>query len=495
MALDHAQQLAQRQATTLIANQIMISVMLRYSAEEFEQAIAQEISENPAFVVEEHVDCVRCGNRLRMGVCPNCDLSSHATKIEDDWWEPSRSPLAEDDHPLNLVPSAETLPARLLLQLRASLPSGYEAIAEYLVGSLDSHGYLNVSVAEVSDALDVDPHQVEETMAVLQSLDPPGVGARDLRECLLLQLRAYEEENTAPHIVRPLIERHLGQLGQRNFAEVARDIGASSAEVKEGLLFIRANFNPYPAHQFEPGDAPGVVLEDRTRLQLLAFPDVIIHRSASGFSAEIVERRRYRFSVEPLYAAMYRRAGARADANYEPSADTHIRHYVRRTQFFLQCVEQRWRTLAQLTVKLIELHSDFLERGVRYLHPLTQSELGKRLGIHESTVSRALAEKYVLLPSGRTISFADFFDDSLAAKDLIKDLVAQEDREHPLSDDDLAHLLGVHGHHLARRTAAKYREALGIPSARSRAVFLVHRQVTFSRRGAGGSASPESRLT
>jgi len=249
-------------------------------------------------------------------------------------------------------------------------------------------------------------------------------------------------------------------------------MGVSGVAVKEGLLFIRANFNPFPAHQYVSDDAPGVVIEDSTARELLAFPDVIIRRSASGFRAEIVERRRYHFNVEPLYAAMYRRTGAHAESDDEPSAHTHIRHHVRRTQFFLQCAEQRWRTLAQITAMLIQLQSDFLERGVRYLRPLTQGELGKHLGMHESTVSRALADKYVLLPSGRTIPFADFLDDSLAAKELLKDLVAQEDHEHPLSDDVLAHLLGAHGHHLARRTAAKYREALGIPPSRTRAQSL-----------------------
>ena len=480
MALDHAQRLAQRQATTLSANLIMASTILRYSAEEFEQAIAREISENPAFAVEERVHCVRCGSSLRLGACPNCDVGSRASPIngerppsfEDDGWEPSRFVPAKDDDPLDLAPSGETLPARLLRQLRASLPSGYEAIAEYLVGSLDSHGYLAVSLAEVAETLAVDPQQVQGALAALQALDPPGVGARDLRECLLLQLRPLEEQGAVPHIVRLLIEQHLSQLGQRGFAEIARAVGVSGAAVKEGLLFIRANFNPFPASQYEPSDTLGVSLETRTAPELLIFPDVIIHRSATGFRAEIVERRRYRFTVEPLYAAMYRRAGARAEFDSEPSTYPHIRHYVRRTLFFLRCVEQRWQTLARITAKLIELQSDFLERGVRYLRPLTQSELGNRLDMHESTVSRAVADKYVLLPTGRTISFADFFDDSLAAKDLLRDLVAQEDRKHPLSDDILAQVLSHHGHRLARRTAAKYREALGIPPSRARAQSL-----------------------
>jgi RNA polymerase sigma-54 factor len=134
----------------------------------------------------------------------------------------------------------------------------------------------------------------------------------------------------------------------------------------------------------------------------------------------------------------------------------------------LQCAEQRWQTLAQIAAKPIELQADFLEGGVRYLRPLTRSELGACLGMHESTVSRAVADKYVLLPSERTMSFAAFFDDSLAAKDLLRDLVAHEDRAHPLSDDDLARLLGAQGHHVARRTAAKYREALGISPSRLR---------------------------
>jgi len=290
----------------------------------------------------------------------------------------------------------------------------------------------------------------------------------------LLQLRPFEERNAAPALVRPLIEQYLEELGNRHFTEIAREIGTSAAAVKDGLLFIRANLNPFPSSQYEPGDAPGVPLEARTTPELLVFPDVIIRRLASGYGVEIVERRRYRFSVEPLYATMYRPTATCPESGDASSAYPHIRHYVRRTQLFLQCAEQRWQTLARITARLIELQSGFIERGARHLRPLTRGYLAARLGMSESTISRALAEKYVLLPTGRTISFADFFDDSLAAKQLLEDLVAHEDREHPLSDDDLAHLLGVHGHHLARRTAAKYREALGIPSARSRAALLVH---------------------
>lgn len=469
MALEYVQRLAQRQATALNANLIMTSVMLRYSAEEFEQAIAREIRENPALVAEERAHCLRCGSNLRMGVCPKCDHISHATTSRDDWGEPSRSATTEDDDPLSLTPSGMTLPVRLLPQVRASLPSSYGPIAEYLVGSLDSRGYLAVSVAEVAEALAVTPYQVEEAIAALQTMDPPGIGARTLRECLLLQLAAFEEQGIAPTVVRLLIEEHLDELGRRNFTEIAHALGSTSAEVEHGLHFIRTNLNPYPAHQFEPGDVPGRPLEGQAAPALFIFPDVIIRHGASGFSAEIVERRRYRLTVEPLYIVLSRQTETQAQPLLDPPAYDHVRHYLRRTQFFLQGVEQRWQTLARITAKLIELQSDFFAHGVRYLRPLTRGDLGAALGMHESTISRAMAEKYVLLPTGKTMAFADFFDESLAAKDVLKDLVAREDREHPFSDEDLVRLLGAYGHHLARRTAAKYREALGIPPARSRA--------------------------
>jgi RNA polymerase sigma-54 factor len=146
----------------------------------------------------------------------------------------------------------------------------------------------------------------------------------------------------------------------------------------------------------------------------------------------------------------------------------HVRHYSARARFFIECVRQRWETLRRISEALIELQFDFLDKGVRYLRPLTRVELAEMVDLHESTVSRATANKYVLLPEGRTISFDDFFDSSLATKDTLRELIETEDPKRPLSDEDLSSLLGERGLPVARRTVAKYREAMRILPSRFR---------------------------
>jgi RNA polymerase sigma-54 factor len=146
----------------------------------------------------------------------------------------------------------------------------------------------------------------------------------------------------------------------------------------------------------------------------------------------------------------------------------HVRQYAARARFFMECVTQRWDTLLTISQALIEQQQAFLEQGVRGLRPLTRGELASYVGLHESTVSRATANKYVLLPSGRTVPFDDFFDGSLAAKEALREVIATEDGAKPYSDEELARRLGEQGVPLARRTVAKYREALGILPSRFR---------------------------
>jgi RNA polymerase sigma-54 factor len=224
---------------------------------------------------------------------------------------------------------------------------------------------------------------------------------------------------------------------------------------------------------------------------------VVIRRTEEGgFEAEVVERRRYRLSLNALYLRLYQQAKAHAPSPSSSSASSaassrssaasssssgcpeplalseperqHVRQYAARARFFVECVTQRWDTLLTISQALIEHQHAFLEQGVRGLRPLTRGELAVAVGLHESTVSRATANKYVLLPSGRTVPFDDFFDGSLAAKEALLEVIATEQGTKPYSDEELARRLGQQGLPLARRTVAKYREALGILPSRFR---------------------------
>jgi RNA polymerase sigma-54 factor len=242
-------------------------------------------------------------------------------------------------------------------------------------------------------------------------------------------------------------------------------LGVTSTQVKRAWRFIKANLNPFPAHAFEGALALGVADGRAADEAVQIKPDVVIRRTEAGFEAEVIEERRFHFAVHPTYVALSRNGSARG---MNESDREHVRQYASRARFFIDCVRQRWETLRRISEALVELQHDFLDKGVRALRPLTRSELADRVGLHESTVSRATANKYVLLPEGRTIPFDDFFDSSLATKDTLRELIEQEDPKRPLSDEDLAAMLTKRGLVVARRTVAKYRESLRILPSRFR---------------------------
>jgi RNA polymerase sigma-54 factor len=483
MYLEQSQYGATQQSQSLnISAKLIASIkILQYSAEELEQAIAGELSENPALEVEEVAHCLRCGSALRAGLCPTCDRAASDTSenlAELAGWEDDATPRStdlaggddRDFDPLDITSTGMTLQEHLLRQLGAIVPDEDAAIAEYLVGSLNGHGYVTVTIAETAEAVCAPEARVAAVLATLQSLDPPGIGARNLRECLLIQLAEFEARGEAPAIARPLLECHIHALGEHHFAEIARGLGVSGGAVKQAWRYIRSNLNPYPAHVFETGDVPGEGLVSSSERNILVRPDVVIRRTEQGFEAEVVERRRFRFDTNALYSTLSqqgRSAGAGRTGLSEDDRQ-HVRLYASRARFFIDCVRQRWQTLSLIADALIDFQRDFLESGVRALRPLTRGELAAHVGLHESTVSRATDSKYVLLPTGRTVPFDDFFDGSLAAKDQLRELIDGEDHAKPYSDEDLTALLHDRGMPLARRTVAKYREALGILPSRFR---------------------------
>ena len=481
MYMDQAQSQIPQTSTNISAKLIASIKILQYSAEELEQTISNEVTENPALDVDKVEQCLRCGSVLHGGTCVSCDRPHTG---DGDHFQESASwddgnyrnadlslPESLEFDPLDFVKSAATLEDHLMRQMAAVVHERDLPIAEFLVGNLNPHGFLGVSDAQVAETLRVPERRVQDVVSILQSLDPPGIGARDLRECLLIQLRYFEETGEAPPIARALLDHYLQALGEHHFAEIARETHSTMTQVKQAWRFVRTNLNPYPAHAFATADTPESSVTGSADSSVLVRPDVVIRKTESGFEAEVVEARRFKLQLNPEYAALLRQSRANASAGSSELSESerlHIRQYAGRARFFIDCIRQRWATLQMISDALIVCQHDFLEHGIRHLLPLTRGELANRVGLHESTVSRATTNKYVLLPSGRTIPFDDFFDGSLAAKDRLKDYISSEDRANPLSDDELADLLTRDGMPLARRTVAKYREALRILPSRLR---------------------------
>jgi RNA polymerase sigma-54 factor len=468
MFLDQSQTVSQQPALNISAKLIASIKILQLSAEELEQTVAQESLENPAFEMEEVSQCQRCGTQMKEGACPNCGTTAGSSRADEaPEWEDYNEPGAmggeeEDYDPLARVEWLESLGEALLSHMRTMVSPEDFPISEYLIGNLDSHGYLTVSVEDAARTLRVGLERVLQVLAILQMQEPVGIGARDLRECLLIQLRWFREQGRPHPLAEQLVNKHLTQLGEHRFVEIAREVHVPSGHVRQAWQFIRSNLTPYPAHVYD--DSSGASAGARAHTTLVR-PDVVIRRTEQGFEAEVVENKKYLFRVNSTYHHLVKHLDPQQNSEEERQ---HIRQYASRAQFFIDCIHQRWETLKKISDALVEYQHDFLEKGVRFLRPLTRGELAHKVGLHESTISRATANKFVLLPEGRTISFDEFFDGSLRAKDTLRELIAGEDPKHPLSDEELAALLAERGLVVARRTVAKYRESLRILPSRLR---------------------------
>ncbi len=354
----------------------------------------------------------------------------------------------------------------LLQTLCLCIPEDDARIAEYLVGSLDHHGFLAASIVrDAADALECGAQRVEETLRALQRLDPAGIGARGAQECLLIQLDRLREAGEPHPLAETLVRDHLRDVAYRRFRDVARLLDLTPKRIEAEWEFIRHDLYPYPAHGFDATSGALTASANPVR------PDVVIRATSSGFVAEVVERNRYVLRVNPEYI-WARKNLTRLQC--DEGDRTHIRGHVEQAQTFIAALRQRWETMQRVSDALIEMQREFLVVGQSALKPLTRADVARKVGLHESTVSRATDGKFVLLPNGRTASFDDFFDASLPAKKALCDIINEENAQHPYSDEQLMRMLQRQGIMIARRTIAKYREELQILPSRLRRTRAGH---------------------
>lgn len=472
------------QTVRVSARLITSSTILHLTADELERAVNQEEVENPTLEVTEQRICLFCGTRIYGQICIQCGHHAEPTQplpnlsegsvnydiplktlssAQQQLYDSDNYGFAEIDSddefdPLASIPMGETLAEVLLQQLEALVPPDDELIAEQLVGNLNERGYLETSTDDIAAYLKVSPERVECVLSQLHTLEPVGIGARTLRECLLLQLEALSEQGMPHPLAHTLIDRYLERIGRGQFHEIARELRVAEQEIRQASLYIRSTLNPFPAHTYQ-ADIPFTRSSSDAKF---VHPDVIIRQSEHGFEVELIEERRFRFSINADRLAQ--------EMGETPTSE--VQHYLHHAsdhaKFFIECVHRRWRTLTQVATFVVDYQRDFLENGIRHLRPLTRAEVASRLNLDEGTVSRATANKYALLPNGRLIPLADFFDSSLGLKDMLRELIQSEEMKHHLSDDELAKRMQAKGYPMARRTVTKYREEMGIGSSRER---------------------------
>ena len=469
MSIELNQQLQPVMQVKVTPKQIAANYILQMSSVELQEAIAQELDENPALEMTELPTCPICGSAIAGNYCTECmprkqegdadDARISADDLPGDGQTRLRDEADEFD-PIARAEADFTLEDHLTWNLHALLPSRLHPVADHVIGALDSSGFLTETDAEIAAATGVHTDDVGQVLAAMKGLEPIGIGSRSITESLLAQVEYLREQNEleVPAHAEAVIADHLADLGERRFREVATAIGCSQREVVGVWEFVKANLNPYPTSAFTAAVSEGAA-------RPIIRPDVLIRDVEGELVVEVVESRRFSLQVAPIYSSLS--STLRGSETTETEKE-HVRQYVGRAKFFIDNINRRRATIQRIAEALVERQHDYLVHGVQHLVPLTRAEVGDIIGMHESTVSRATAEKYVMIPSGEVVPFSHFFTASLGVKDQIKKMIEAEDPAHPLSDQEIADALGADGIALARRTVAKYRDELQILPARLR---------------------------
>lgn len=449
------------QQQRMVPKLMAINAVMVLPLAQLEARIEEELHANPALERAENT-CPRCGAEMKSPLCHGCGHMLGEPVGEEP------SPLArgsEDDFdPMAHLMAEVTLQEYLLLQLGARDIGGRRReAAEYLIGCVDERGYLRANLDEVARRFRISRGTTEELLALIQTFDPTGVAARSVEECLLLQLRALESSETNELAQRIIAEGLLPELGRRQYAKLAQRLGTTPQAARDAHEYIRRHLVPYPADRYEAEREGG----GRLRPQEVPRPDVVIVRTPRGYAVEVAGPPTMGLRVNDLYRDLYRRA-RKSPEEFAGHAREHIRDHVSRAKLFVETVKRRSWTLRSILEAIVQAQREFLDRGVEHLKPMTMAMVAARVGISESTVSRALDGKYVQMPGGRVVSCQIFFDGSLPVKERIRHLVAAEEPDSPLTDHEIATRLRYEGIRIARRTATKYREEIGIPPSAER---------------------------
>jgi RNA polymerase sigma-54 factor len=462
LSIDLKQQLQPTLQVRVTPKQIAANAILAMSSVELTEAIAAELEENPALEMLEQSTCPICGSTITGSHCTEClpkNAAGSAPESVDGGvgeWQ-SREDADELD-PIARAEAEFTLQEHLDWTLRALLPARLHPVAEYAIGALDENGFLTERDEAIAAATNTTVEDVVTVREAMRGIEPIGVGSRNVAESLLAQLAWLEEtgETEVPRIAAAIVRDHLADLGERRFAAIASALGTTQDEVLAAWEFVKVNLHPYPTSAFSVAT---------TSTRTIVRPDVLIRAVDGELLVEVVESRRFALRVDPTYARLS--AGMRS-ADASEADRQHVREYVGRARFFIDNVNRRRATLQRIAECLVEQQKDYLLHGVQHLVPLTRAEVGSLIGMHESTVSRATAEKFVMLPTGEVVPFGHFFTASLGVKDQIRKMIEAEDADHPLSDQEIADQLAGEGVAIARRTVAKYRDELQLLPARLR---------------------------
>ena len=349
------------------------------------------------------------------------------------------------------IATQETLQQNLIGQLnQTALNAADRKAAELVIGNIDDNGFLQSTPEEMALNAGIPKEDFERMLALIRSFYPPGVGARDLRECLLIQLERDGKQNSLEY---KIISEHMEDLGKRRFPEIARRMGMSVEKVQECANNI-ARLNPRPGQIFATAP-PNYVL-----------PDVTVEKTDGDYQVILNGEQIPHLRISNTYKDIMAQDGNGSEVK------DYIRDKIRSGKFLIRSIHQRQQTISSIAQQIVSRQRDFFEHGTSHLKPMTMKEVADAVGVHETTVSRAVSGKYMATPQG-VFEMKYFFTSgyqtasgesmsNTSVKEVILDLVKNEDGNAPLSDQEIVLILSERGIPIARRTVAKYRTELNI---------------------------------
>jgi RNA polymerase sigma-54 factor len=377
----------------------------------------------------------------------------------DEGYRPRQPQEVKELPPIeNTLSSAGSLADHLRWQLSIQTDDGTtRQIGDAIIGNLDDDGYLVASVEEIAQMGDWPVAEVERALQHVQTFDPIGVAARDLQECLTLQLRHLGLSGT---ITERIVTEHLKLLQNHQVPEIARRLGVTIDELKEHIEIIR-NLDPKPGSRYNPNQSQYVI------------PDVYVSKIEDQYVAHLNEEGLPQLRISPVYRRLLDKGGENTD-----ETRAYVKDKFRSALWLIKSVDQRQKTIHKVATSIINFQREFLDHGIEHLRPLVLRDVANDIGMHESTVSRVVNNKYMHTPqgvfemkfffhSGISSSYGDSVS-SVTIKQRIRKIIENEDPRKPLSDSKIVSILQKEGLMLARRTIAKYREELKIPTSNQR---------------------------
>jgi RNA polymerase sigma-54 factor len=441
--------------------------LLVLNQQDLQERVMQELNENPALELVEDRVCPSCHRRLaHPGPCPICSLQQSSeepivfTSPRDSYRNSHRSgsrvATTAQDLPEREPAAPEDLAIHVLQQLASEIEGDERALAAYILASLDEHGFLQDPLPIIARATRGSLTSLQKVVDLISHVDPPGLATRGPREALVAQCEVLEGELLAQR-AKLLLEQAFEEIGRHKYDAIATRFELSRREVDETIAFIQDNLNPYPGsgHWTLNGSQP-----DQGDPNVYYEPDMQISYNTSNPDGPLMVEIFAPVSGWLRISPAFRQAmnGGEVPEEWKEQFD--------KASLFVKCMQQRENTMQQLMTVLVQTQREFILEGDRHLIPMTRAQIAEIIGVHESTISRAVADKSVAMPDKRIIPLSRFFDRSLPARDCLKEIVQTENQ--PLTDEEISERLQDYGVDIARRTVAKYRSMEGIPSARVR---------------------------